>query len=274
MVSTLSRRAMVVAGPRKARIPRASIACSVGLASALIFSLSGCATPVDRPEGDVIAASLRMAAQVAEQGNDYHSAAGHYTTLLRRIPGDNAIALGLARNLRYSGNPRMAIEIIRHRRLQEPGAIDLSIELGKAYLAADEIPLAVLILNEAIAARSDSWEAHAALGVAYDYQGRHDMAQQAYGHALKYSPGNMAVLNNMALSTAMSGKLDNAIAILQPLTNTPDTTPQIRQNLALLLALRGDAASAERLVRKDLPLESVRHNLHLLRRLAAGRQTK
>ena len=50
----------------------------------------------------------------------------------------------------------------------------------------------------------------------------------------------------------------------------PAATAQVRQNLALLLALKGDGAEAERLARRDLPPEQARTNGETLRALATA----
>ena len=71
--------------------------------------------------------------------------------------------------------------------------------------------------------------------------------------ALELSPNNVFVLNNRALSLAQTGRLDEAIAVLQRIVNGEHSFAQAKQNLALLYAIKGDLKTAERLAREDLP---------------------
>jgi tetratricopeptide (TPR) repeat protein len=108
------------------------------------------------------------------------------------------------------------------------------------------------------------------LGVAYDYEGGYADARDAYAQALIASPSNPTVLNNLALSQAASGDLDGAIATLQQAIDQPAALAQTRQNLALLLALKGDPDGAERLARKDLPPEIADGNISYFRMISAA----
>ncbi len=47
---------------------------------------------------------------------------------------------------------------------------------------------------------------------------------------------------------------------------------QVRQNLALLYAMSGDMATAERLIREDLPVEMAEKNIEFYRRVYAACQ--
>ncbi len=87
------------------------------------------------------------------------------------------------------------------------------------------------------------------------------MAQDAYQQALILSPENPSILNNLALSLAISGRLPEGLAMLKDLVRRPGVSPQVRQNLALLHALTGNEAAAEELGKEDLSEEDVRQNL-------------
>ncbi len=51
-------------------------------------------------------------------------------------------------------------------------------------------------------------------------------------------------------------------------TDQPSASAQARQNLALLMALKGDAQAAERLARKDLPPTMADANIEYYRSIA------
>lgn len=246
-------------------------------AALLIAPLAGCATlstpgAEDAALAKAVEPSLRAAAVTAEANNDWKGAAQHWRTLYQRAPGDQTITLSLARALRYSGQAQQAADVVQGELARNGRDARMVAELGKAYLAADRIGLALKSLEEARALAPDDWELHSALGVALDSQARYGEAREAYGRALVLAPDHPLVLNNLGLSQALDGQLDEAVATLTRANEQPQAGMQIRQNLALLLALTGDAAAAERLAAKDLPADMVRTNAGIYRVLAAGRQ--
>ncbi|MEZ5832692.1 MAG: tetratricopeptide repeat protein [Dongiaceae bacterium] len=205
---------------------------------------------------------------MAERSASYSEAAQHYAALHSKHPQDKAITLALARNLRYAGNPQQAIAVINSSTTdQAPDALSL-LELGKDYLAADQLNLAKPTLERAKAAAPLNWEILSALGVVYDYQGEYRQAQQQYDAALFIDPENPTILNNKALSLAQEGRLDDAVNTMKVATDQPSASAQARQNLALLMALKGDAAAAERLARKDLPPAVAEANIEYYKSLA------
>lgn len=240
--------------------------------------LAGCAGfPALDAGGDnalakAVEPSLRQAALTAEAANDWKGATQHWRTLYQRNPGDKGVALSLARALRAAGQAQQAADLMQAELGRHGRDAGLVAELGKDYLAADRIGLALKHLEEARNLAPGDWEAHSALGVALDAATRYDDAAAAYAGALALSPDNPQVLNNLALSQALAGRLDEAVATLGRANEQPHSGPQIRQNLALLLALTGDAARAERMAAKDLPADMARANSAIYRTLAEGRR--
>ena len=240
---------------------------------ALCFAASGCAmygdtTPKQEKTADVEPA-LRQAAMMSERNASYGEAAQHYAALHGKHPEDKAITLALARNLRFAGNPQQAIAVLNSGAIaQAPDAMTL-LELGKDYLAADQLNLAKPTLERAKAAAPLNWEILSSLGVVYDYEGDYEQAQQQYDAALFMDPENPTVLNNKALSLAQQGRLDEAVKTMKVATDQPSASAQARQNLALLMALKGDAAGAERLARKDLPPAVAEANIEYYKSLSA-----
>jgi Flp pilus assembly protein TadD len=214
--------------------------------------------------------TVRQEAAQAEATYDYAEAAQHYVSLLAKHPADQDLLLAAARNLRCTGSPQQAIAIV-YSRLSATGEANepLLIELGRDYLAADQLKLAISSLQQAYALDSHNWEILSAWGVALDYQGSYGDAQAKYKEGLALSPNNPTLLNNYALSLAQTGKLDAAIAMLQDAAGQPKSTVQNRQNLALLLALKGDNDGAARIIQADLPSAMAQNNIAYYRGLAA-----
>ena len=243
---------------------------------ALSVALAGCAMSSTQPtdvgpteaEKAAVEPALRQAAMLSERNASYGEAAQHYAALHAKYPQDKQITLALARNLRFAGNPQQAIAVLNSgNTAQSPDALTL-LELGKDYLAADQLNLAKPTLERARASAPLNWEILSSLGVVYDYDGDYEQAQQQYDAALFLDPENPTVLNNKALSLAQQGRLDEAVKTMKIATDQPSASAQARQNLALLMALKGDAAGAERLARKDLPPAVAEANIEYYRSLA------
>jgi Flp pilus assembly protein TadD len=227
----------------------------------------GSTEPLPAKSADV-EPTLRQAALLAEHNGNYAEAAQHYTALRSKHPQDTALMLSQARNLRFSGNPQAAIGVLNSAGASNSTDAIMLLELGKAYLAADQLNLAKPTLERAKTSAPLNWEILSALGVVYDYEGKYQLAQEQYEAALFLTPDNPTILNNKALSLAQEGKLDEAMAVMQIATNQPAAGPQTRQNMALLMALKGDTEGAERLARKDLPPTMAEANITYYRSLA------
>jgi len=205
--------------------------------------------------------TVRAAAANAEATYRYADAAKYYANLLQKYPDDQDLIMAVARNMRYAGQPQQAAELL-NTRIAKVGAQEaLLLELGKDYLAADQLNLAVPCLKQAREMDPNNWQILSALGVAFDYQGDYASAAQAYEDGLKLAPNNPTLLNNYALSLAQAGQLDKAIETLQTAINQPSAMAETRQNLALLLVMKGDGTGAERLIRSDLPDAMAQNNI-------------
>jgi Flp pilus assembly protein TadD len=232
---------------------------------------SGCATTMSPAQvAKAVDPSLRAAAISAEASHDFRGAAQHWATLYQRHPDDKGIALSLARDLRFSGEGRQASYIMQTALVRHGKDGDYLTELGKDYLSAERLDLAIKTLKEAHALDPRRWDVPSALGVCYDMKREPGRAAAAYAEALTLSPDNPQILNNLALSQALSGRLKEAIATLRKADDQPSADIQVRQNLALLLAFHGDAATAARLARADLPPSVARANAEEFRKIAGA----
>ena len=99
------------------------------------------------------------------------------------------------------------------------------------------------------------------IGVADDFVDQHGEAQARYRRGLELAPGDPGLTVNLALSLALTGDYDQAIARLGPLASGPSGTPHNRQTLALIYGLKGDRRAAEKLALIDLEPAAAQHNL-------------
>lgn len=143
--------------------------------------------------------------------------------------------------------------------------------MTKAYLNLAEPAKALVYADEAQALDAQNTRVLIDRGVALDTLGRHTEAQDCYRSVLATTPRHVAARNNLALSLALTGKFDEAIALMAPLVRSSTATPQVRENMAVIYALQGDADRAAVLSRVDLDEGVTQANLSFL---AAVRVTK
>ena len=220
-------------------------------------------------EGPSLREVLMSAAAASRESHDYQAAVAAYRTLYARSPNDVEVAVEFARNLRFIGRLSQAVTILDRTLKKQPDDARLLAERGKVELARSRPIRALELLDRAVESEPGEWRTHSAIGIARDLLGRYEPARHSYRTALELSPGNPTVLNNLALSQALSSNIDLGIATLTRLVSRPDASAQSRQNLALLHAWKGELRKAENLARRDLPDEMADNNLNYFRGLAA-----
>jgi Flp pilus assembly protein TadD len=99
------------------------------------------------------------------------------------------------------------------------------------------------------------------MGVVHDMNGSHDSAQDNYRSGLNLAPNDTNLRNNLALSLALAGKYDEGIQILGRLVNEAGANTRHRQNLSLIYGLAGRPADAARVARLDFDEPTVQNNL-------------
>ena len=213
--------------------------------------------------------SLILAAQASAASGDWLAAVQYWGSLLQRDPTSETYARGLGEALRRTGNYGDAVQVLRQGVTQNPESEPLLAELGKALLAAGQRDEAIATLNNAAVMNPSDWSVQSALGVANGMAGRPEVADQHYRQAMAITPNNPLVLNNYALHLAINGQLDEGLAIMETAAASPGATTQIRQNLALLLAIKGDMGRAEQIVRGELSREDADRQMAFLHTLSS-----
>jgi Flp pilus assembly protein TadD len=236
--------------------------------------MAGCeAEPVEQPtdQASRLDRSLHQAAESFEKRRDYATATSYYRNLYRRDQTDIGAVVGLSRGLRHLRQAREARAIILRALKETPKDRDLRAELGKVQLALGEPLKAIDTLSRVDAEiQGKRWDIKIALAIAYDRVGMYAQAERPYRLALKLSPENAVAMNNFALSLAQAGRLTEAVEILERAAALPEATSRMRQNLALLYAMKGDLTLAEQYVRRDMPPDIADQNMAYYRRLRAG----
>jgi Flp pilus assembly protein TadD len=115
----------------------------------------------------------------------------------------------------------------------------LLIEQGLLALELGQTSKAQQLLNRTQPETSKDWKVHSALGVAAASQGQQAEAQSHFAKALKLSPGNPTVMNNLALSLMLDQKPTEAEALLKRAQASKSHQSRVTQNLALAQTLNG-----------------------------------
>lgn len=227
----------------------------------------------DHPDAAKAAALVRVADATAAAG-DLASATAMYRRAYAIDPYDTAIAVRLADTVLRLGDANEAAEIFRKASADGKNA-DALRGYARALIALDQ-PEAAISQLEAALRLSETSATYNAIGVAYDLLGDHGAAQAYYRTGLDIDSGSLALQNNLGLSLAVSGRFDEAIAVLRRVAARSGAGPRQRLNLALVYGLAGETEAAAETARIDLQEHAVRQNLafyETLRALKDSRQT-
>lgn len=177
--------------------------------------------------------ALTGAGHAALAVGDVNAATGFFARAENLAPHDGMVKAGLASAMVQGGDPRSALRFFRE-------AVSLGVPV--ATIAADR-------------------------GLAYDLRGDSHRAQADYQLALKANPDDEQTIRRLALSQAIGGDRDAALATLDPLLRRQDL-PAWRTR-AFVRALTGDVAGAEHDATLVLPADQVETLKPYLERLAA-----
>lgn len=232
------------------------LSCSCALALASCASTS----PII---GNNLDKKLDIVAGAQEPGkHDPIAKAAFWGTRYDRDPNNREYAVKFSKALRDMGSNAESLKVMSRMFEQFESDADIALEYGKSLLANDRAFEAVRPLEQAIAVTNEKdWRSYSAYGVALDKIGQHRMARKQYDKALQISPNEKAVLNNKGLSYALSGNLQKAETTLRYASAERTGTATVRQNLALVLAFKGEKSEAERLARSDLPPRIANNNV-------------
>lgn len=196
-----------------------------------------------------------------------------WTRRYQATPDDPAVALGFADALRRDGRAPQAVEVLQRALLQNPKSVALASAYGKALAEAGQFQEALKVVRDANSPRTPDWRLTSAEGAIQDQLGNPQEARRLYDEALKISPQEPSVMNNMALSYVLTNELPKAEKTLREAVTSPRADARVRQNLALVIGLQGRFDEATRVASQDLPPDQAQANVAYLRSMLSQPNT-
>lgn len=195
------------------------------------------------------------------------AAAAYWGSRYDRNPKDVDAAIAYSAALRKISSNDEAVKVMTRVANTYPDHPGANLEAGKTLVEAGRAFEAVRYLEKATELAPQDWRTFSAYGVALDQIGEHKLARTKYDMALVFAPESPMIMNNKGLSFALDGDLSQAKAILRAAASSRGSDARIRQNLALVLAMKGEMREAERLARSDLPPQIADQNIDYFRSL-------
>lgn len=203
---------------------------------------------------------MRLAAD-AHAAGDLAAAVGFYRRAAALDQGAVAPFVGAGNTLLEMGNVNEAIVAYNAalaRNAYDPEALR---GLARANLLTGKPELAGRPLAIAYRETPNDPKLLQLIGVADDFADEHAEAQARYRRGLELLPHDPGLSLDLALSLALTGNYQEAIAMLRPIALARGASVRERQTLALIYGLAGNRVEAARIGRLDLDPQAVEQNL-------------
>jgi Flp pilus assembly protein TadD len=157
--------------------------------------------------------------------------------------------------------------VLEHATIAHPNDKALIAGYGRALADNGNFQQAFDVLSRAHTPDDPDWRILSAQGAVLDQLGRGEEARQYYASALRISPEEPSVLSNLGLSYVLSKDLPRAEETLRRAHGRADADSRVRQNLALVVGLRGHVAEAESILKANRPPEEAAADVAYLKRV-------
>lgn len=238
---------------------------SAAVAAVLGLSGAGCSNMASRDT----TGSVNAASATPRNDAEWRQSLDTWGARYRDNPADANAAIAYARALRATGQRAQAVAVLEQATIRNPHNMPLLGAYGRALADAGQYQKALDTLERAHTPDNPDWRVLNAQGAVLDQMGRHADAQRHYNTALKIVPDEPSVLSNLGLSYLLTKDLKSAEVTLRRAVAQPNAGPKMRQNLALVVGLRGRFAEAEKIASADLPESEAAANVSYLRQMVA-----
>lgn len=156
----------------------------------------------------------------------------------KRNPDDLKTSINYARALRQEGLGQRALLILKPHLADNPDDAEALTEFAAINLSLGRYQEAESAARKAVVEDPEMHRAYHVLGVSLDAQGFHKQAETAFRRGLEHWEGDpVPILNNLALSLAAQGYLDESLSILRRASASAPNRSEIERNLRIITAL-------------------------------------
>ena len=245
------------------RTRAAHLAASAAMAAILAVTAGGCSLSSRETTGSL------ASTQAPNSETDWRRSLDALSARYRENPNDADAAIDYARALRATDQRAQAVAVLEQASMRNPRSMPLLGAFGRALAEAGQYKQAYETLGRAHTPDNPDWRILNVQGAVLDQMGRHTEAQRYYASALKMMPDEPSVLSNLGLSYLLTKDLKNAEETLRRAVAQPNAEPKVRQNLALVVGLRGRFEEAKKIAAADLPENEAAANINYLRQMLA-----
>jgi Flp pilus assembly protein TadD len=238
---------------------------SATVAAVLAVSAGGCSNIAPRDTTGSISTASTAPASQAEWRSSLDALGPRY----RDNPNDVDAAIAYARALSATDQRAQAVAVLEQASIRNPRSMSLLGAYGRALAEAGQYKQALETLDRAHTPDNPDWRILNVQGAVLDQMGSHVDAQRHYASALKIVPDEPSVLSNLGLSYLLTKDLNNAEITLRRAVAQQNVGPKTRQNLALVVGLRGRFEEAEKIASADLSEKEAAANVNYLRQMLA-----
>jgi Flp pilus assembly protein TadD len=210
----------------------------------IFLALSGCTTHSPQPMPSLSGDASWRVAEAAKESGDYALAETIAARGSAATPRDALAQLRYADVLVSLGKLGPARDLlVRHLKMvSDP--LRLRGALGAIYVLPGEAGKAIAEFDAVLASDPDNMRIVVNKAVAFDLLGRHDEAVPLYRRSLASAPNDAVVINDLALSLLLSGRVREAEEVAAPLRQQAGLMPRIKAGLGVVLAADGDLPGA------------------------------
>lgn len=220
-------------------------------------------------------AALRRTALGFENAGQCGAALSLYQQLLAVDPNDVASTRGLARCLAALGNSERGIAELEALYASSPTDAGIRSDLVGLYLKSMRLDDARALLSPLVEDGTPSILERLQYGIVLEILGAPEKARLIWDDVQQRAPGDLRAGRYLSMSFALDGSFDAAVALLQPLLDSPATAEKGRETLSYIYALSGQYQAALALARGVLTpqeLDARRTMLKVLPRLSRADQ--
>ncbi len=224
------------------------------------LALSGCATKKPRAH-----ASVSQSQQLQPGSAEMQKALAYWGNAYAKDEKNPHAVLNYAAALRMDGQGQQAEAILRRGVIADSSNTVIAASYGKVLAENGKLQEALNVIDNTFDPAKPNWKMLSAKAAILDQLGETKQARLVYNQALKISPNEPSVLNNLGMSYLLAGDLTNAETALRTAMDSGRAGSQVRQNLALTLGLQGRFDEALRVAQADIDPRQAAENVRYLK---------